>query len=401
MTDFFKLVMYKFGAALGTLLFTLLVVFYYSDEVTETVFSVILILYLLSIASRNGLELLIVKEYHSLIPIDRPFWLGNMIKIIFVLSSFYGLVYYFVDIFLLGNGYALWVLVNLFPFSSLLIFSYYFRARELKLLSALVEHGSLFLIVSALILIIQAIGGQVVNPIVILTFTNWLFFLLIFLSLLKFNFAQFGYASYYEIKKMLISGSPFMLLAIASYMTLWIPAFVIKIESPKAFIDYNLAVRFLAPVTFIITTVDFYLSSHFSRAKVVGDIRRVNNLFTKFRRFFLLAGLGYIALTAILLFYAASYFDEITKQIILFYGVILTGYFASCLIGPCGILLNMYGFVRYANYATVISALLIIAGVTPVFSYFGAQGVVAFVAISIVLRNLIMFVFLKYYQILD
>jgi len=400
MSDFFKLVFYRAGAAFGTLFFSVLITFYYSDDITEKIFSITLVLYLLSIASRSGFELLIVKDYHALTCKNKPEWFGNMLSIVFVLSAIYGALYYFIDLFFLKSGNELWVVVNLLPFSSLLIFSYYFRAKEFKFLSALVEHGSLFLIVSVFIVAAKLIGLPIENPMIILTILNWIFFFLILILLLKFNLVQFSFTRFTIIKKLLISGSPFMLLAIASYVTLWIPAFIIKTESAKAFIDYNLAVRLLAPVTFIITAVDFYLSSHFSKAKKEGDTTIINDLFYQFRRFFLFSGVSYIVLTSVLLFYAISYFDEVTHQIVLFYGVVLSGYFISCLIGPCGILLNMYGLVKYANYATLISAFLVTILVIPIFNVFGALGAVVLVASSILLRNSMMYFILKNYKVL-
>ena len=360
-----------------------------------------MILYLLSILSRNGLELVLVKEYSSVPSQDLSRWLGNIVFIVFFMSMIYGVIYILLDIFLLEYNNFGWVTINLFPFSALLVFSFYFRASGSIFLSAVAEPGFLFLVVSLFILSAKFLDDTLVDPFPAFTVVNWILFLIIYCFLLKSGLFKFGCGSFSSIKQQVTMGMPFMLLGAASYIMLWIPAFIIEVESPSSFVAYNLAIRMLAPVTFIIITADFYVSSRFSLAKQNEDTKYINMLFSNFRYLVLIVGSVYVLASLALLFYSKDFVEMITHEVMFFYSVFIMGYFISSLIGPCGMLLNMYGLVKYGNYATWSLALFVLILVIPVFSIYGAQGAAVLVAVSIVVKNLVMFMFLKRFRVLN
>lgn len=399
MIEFYRLVLYRLCPQLGTALFSVLIATLYPEEIAQNIFLLVLVLYLLSILSRNGLEMVVLKDYCGSSQ-ERPLWLGNIVCVVLSMSIVYGGVYYLIDCLWLDYDNSLWVVLNLFPFSSLIVFSFFLRASGLMFLSAVAEPGSIFLVLSIVIMSTTFLSDVLIDSILVMTITNWVLFLMTCSFLLKFNFLKFEYISLSTIRRQLLLGKPFVILALASYVLIWVPALVMQADSPTSFVDYTLAIRFLAPVTFMLTTADLYLSSRFSRAHQRDDLKAINSLFSSFRYFFLIVGSFYVATTIVFLLYSMSLFVIISEELVFFYSIILIGYLLSSLIGPCGILLSMSGLVDYANYATISTTLLVVLVVMPISAMYGGVGIVVVVAAAIVVKNMINMAFLKHLRAL-
>lgn len=382
--DFLKLVFYRGCAALGTLLFTLYVHTYSEPSAASIIFTFILLLYLWSMIAKFGLDQIILKELPSLNDFSKIKLLSDILRIVFViciLASSINLALYLV----LDLESAKWVCLNIIPFVFLQIFSAFYRAKEKKFISSVVEPGSLFFVST---LIICFFDSKYV--LIVFSLVNWLFLFL-------FSFKLHHENSYINNEicgkkqlNLIRKSIGFMVLSIIAYLTLWFPAFFIQMKSEIMFNDYNMAVRLLAPITFIITTADLYLATKFSIAFKLDGHDLIHRLIRKFRVFFVIAGGAYLMVSSIIIYwlhYKEYFFND---NVFVFYLALYLGYFLSSVVGPFGILFSMTGRVLKVNVATILSCIFIFVLILPVFNYFGVIGVVYLTALSIIFRNLLM-----------
>lgn len=394
MESFFKLLIYRGGAAFGTLLFTLYT--YSSSTVKQAsmIFSFVLIIYIVTMISRFGLDILTVKDVASLSEENSRKYFSKITNIIITTNCLLAIVFLYVYFLFYKEQEILFLSLNIIPFSMWMPISCYFRARDKNFFSALFEPGTIFLITT---LVLISTNGLLILE--IFTCINWV--LLIFsLTYLVINqdyiISLESFRGWFSILKL---GFGYMALSVFSYVTLWLPAFFIKSFSSGYFVDYNLAVRLIAPFTFIITTVDFFLSTRFAKNYVEKKYHLIKDDIFLFRKFFTLFGTGYLLITSGLLIIAKEY-EQVTEVAFNFYVMILTGYLISSIVGPYGTLLNMSNKVRYVNYGTVSAMILVLILIYPVSLFFGVNGVVMLISISIVTRNIMIRHYAKAFQVI-
>lgn len=280
------------------------------------------------------------------------------ISIIFsLLSSFVvGIVFLFIDSFFLKDSVADDVFFLLPPLTCLVVFSSYLRAREEYFYSSLTDKGTAFLGAAIIFPLLIEVGISV-NLISVLSFIVWaLFFMFMLYFIKKKELCYFDF-SIFDVIKIGSGGGSFTLLAVLSYLTVWFPAFLIENYSVQDFIDYNLALRFVAPFTFLITTVDLFASTKVTKLVHTSKHHAAKELYLKFVKMFIAIGLFYFTVTVFLAFFAAD--SGFFSQQFLFYYITLVGaYVLSSSIGPSGVFLNMYGRVKIVNKITLLIGFL-------------------------------------------
>ncbi|ELY5143594.1 hypothetical protein M2G92_21360 [Vibrio vulnificus] len=388
MKDFLKLLLYRGGAAIGTLLFTLYVYMFSSVEEASVIFSFVLLIYLLSMLSRIGLDIYIVKDASRMTQREGGRLFSKIITFICVFNFIISFALFFYYKKTDNSQEFLYLSLSMIPFSIWMPISCYFRTQGENFYSAIFEPGTIFLITTFFAYLLNELPMLDVFVCV-----NWFLFLIVFLYLIANGYYTFSFNCLHGWIELVKSGYGYMTLSIISYLTLWLPAFFIKSISPDYFVDYNLAVRLIAPFTFIITTVDFYLSTRFSRNYFESKYEEILKDITIFRKFFSIIGGLYLILTSSVLFIAEKYV-HITSTVFEVYTIVLVGYIISSAIGPYGTLLNMANRVKYVNYGTAFALLVLVFFIYPVNVVFGMNGIVILISLSIVIRSLL----IRYYS---
>ncbi|MCS0000069.1 hypothetical protein NB620_07210, partial [Vibrio alginolyticus] len=319
MNNFLRLLIYRGSAAIGTLVFTIYVYIFSSKEEASLTFSFVLIIYLLSMVARFGLDIVVVKDISRMNKRDSRDLFSKVLMFLVLSSLFLSLIIYCLYLIFEKNQELLYLALNLVPFSVWMPISCYFRAQEERFKSALFEPGNIFLFTTLFLFLSQSS-----SVLIVFSFVSWFAFISVLIYLYTSRYISMTDKNFHGWLQLVKSGLGYMALAVISYLTLWLPAFFIKLSSPNAFIDYNLAVRLIAPFTFIITTVDFYLSSRFSKSYFESNYVLIIKDIKLFRKFFLVFGSIYLILT-LLVMLITSNFGYINTSVVNFYATILIG----------------------------------------------------------------------------
>ncbi|HAS6380134.1 TPA: hypothetical protein RQJ86_001455 [Vibrio vulnificus] len=386
-----KFLLFRAGAAFGLLLFTLSLPYQYEIEIVSETFKTILYLYLLSMLCKWGGDMLLLKHVPTLKEYEQYSWLTTMVVVSIGSVTIALCIFSLIDYFILSAGVFESVVKILPSFVVLQLLSAYFRATEEKFISALLEHGSVFLIAS---LIIYFFEEYRVHPIGLLTLVFNLYccgFLLFLYFKNKVNIKHFDCGL---LKYSVRDGTSFSILAVVSYLLVWLPAFVIENVSASDFVGYNIAMRAVAPITFLIATVDMYLAPRITKMKSCQEHESVMLLFSSFQKFYFVVLFFFIALFLFFHDHIGLVFENDIKAVNYFL-IISFSYLFACAIGPSGMFLNMYGVVRGVNKISI--GLLFISSILvyPLCVSFGGVGGVVITSFVILTKSILQLFLLK------
>ena len=188
---------------------------------------------------------------------------------------------------------------------------------------------------------------------------------------------------------LLFEGRFLWLMSVLAYMSLWGGVVIsnwLLAESYTAVL--NALFRTLAPLQFLILTVDFYMAPKFASAQGL----QLWKLYTKARTTCTFMALPYALLT--LTFpsvFLSTVFGESFAQFDTEMRLIVVAIMVQIALGPTGILLNMHGLDRATLLcmvlrSTVYLALSILLGLE-----FGVFGIAAALAVSTILQALVQY----------
>ncbi|NOJ20343.1 lipopolysaccharide biosynthesis protein [Vibrio jasicida] len=391
MFELAKFLLFRAGAAFGLLLFTLSLPYQYETDVVSDTFKTILYLYLLAMLCKWGGDMLLLKHIPTLRESEQHSWLSTIVIISFGSMLIVLCIFGLLDFYVLGAGVFESVVKLLPAFVILQLLSAYYRAAEEKFKSALLEHGSVFFIVS---LIMYFFRGDEVHPIVFLTLVFNVYCCgCLFVLYLKDKFN----VKFFDNKLLSCSfkdGASFTILAVVSYLLVWLPAFVIENVSESDFVGYNIAMRAVAPITFLIATIDIYLAPKITKMKGRQEHQDVMSLFASFQKLFFIL----FFLTIMVFYLSYSYIEFIFEgnfKAFNYFLIISASYMVACVVGPSGMFLNMYGAVKEVNKISI--GLLLISSflVYPLCNSFGGWGGVIITSFVIFIKSLMQFFLLS------
>lgn len=390
MKGLLELLIYRGGAAIGILLFTVMLPLFYEDDIAASTLLAILYLYLLAMFSKYGIDMLLLKDIPNETATEKKNHFSSAILFVICSSVAVSISFFTIDTLYIRSGTGGWVVLVLIPFTCLMVFSSYLRAINKKFLSAVTENGNTFLITSLLIPILLFN----VNPLLILGVISWLFFVGFMVYFIKNSHLSFYSISIVKLHHIKKCGYPFAVLAIMSYLIIWYPALLLEDSSPELFVDYNLALRFVAPFTFIITTVDFFASTRVTNYIYLNEHETVSRLFYKLRAFFVSLGLLYVISTIWLTYWLSGY-DAFKGEFFIYYCALIFSYYITSSLGPTGIFLNMYGQVNKVNKLTLLIGLVSAITITLYSASYGVANLVYYVCCIIFIKGVVQLLILK------
>lgn len=340
------------AAAVGSLIFTVIVAQHYTPDKVASTFLTIVYLYSFSMIAKGGMDVVALRAKFE----------GQSGKLILniLLTS---LLFVFLSLFLVfmfflvsGRKEVFPVAMMILPFSLNFILSSLFRSVGKVFQSSVLEPGYTFLF-SALVI---AAYSDYIEPILCITFGFYLQFLYgIYRSSALFRFKR-SYVSPFFIKKLVGKGRSFIGISLLSYLTMWLPALIVESSlSQQDFVDYTLAMRMLAPVAFVIITIDYFISKYVRDDEFLrsdGFVILVNK-----SRFVSSLAVVCVVFIAYLIFeFDLVVLAELSDTVFYLFLVFSVGYLVQSLVGPMGVCLNMTGNERYVAIASYIQFLTVL-----------------------------------------
>ena len=123
MKGLFELLIYRGGAAIGILLFTVMLPLFYDQDIVASSFLAILYLYLLAMFSKYGIDMLLLKDIPNETVNERKSHFSSAIIFVLFSSTGIGLLFFVIDTLFIRSGVGKWVVLLIIPFTCLMIFS--------------------------------------------------------------------------------------------------------------------------------------------------------------------------------------------------------------------------------------------------------------------------------------
>ncbi|WP_106590315.1 hypothetical protein [Marinobacterium halophilum] len=319
-------------------------------------------LYLLSILSRVGIDLHLLRESSSE-ECNGKFYIfgkeGAFLLIPLLLSFSFFIVFFLLNTFvfmgMLNNYY--WVLISLPAFSCLGIISNLLKSKGKDLWGAITEVGIVSLVTAVVLFIIPrwlVVDLEIGWYFATVSWFSFVFsFLIIFLSLEKDK-------AIFNIRLIFGSSWVYLLNQVSSYLSQWFPIFLFGgYENSDYIVYYSVANRIATVISFFGITIDSYSAPRFSKMWAAGKIDEVwsfKNKLDKISFFISMFGFVFVSTFGVLYGYVKSY-EFIYFVFVL---VLVLFYAASVGMGPNGFFLMMTDSNNYVTLVTTCICLSVI-----------------------------------------
>lgn len=350
-------------------------------------------LYFASICTKFGLDFLILKNASTRFNSNKNEMTITELSIVmtpFFLSIFVSILFYIVASESIINNFV-WVALCLPAFTTLGMFTMFWRGCGREYLAALAEVGVVSLISSLVLGFISTFYPIFIDIGIIFCASSWL---ILFLNLLQIKLTWKKNSNFFKdiFKKLNFrSASYFYLTQVSSYASQWYPVFLFGSIDVVFVVYYSVAIRIASMINFIGMSIDAYASPRFANAWSMRDISKLINLKRKFDRYGLV-----LALSAFIIVYPLA----IMYGLISDYGnsyykfslALLTASVIAISLGPNGFFLSLTSENYYVTIVTLYTMFSIIFVTTLLYNLGFFVHIVYAVAILQLLKYFLFYV---------
>ncbi|MDF3384583.1 MULTISPECIES: hypothetical protein [unclassified Sulfitobacter] len=379
----------RFLSAAGVLVLSMILSHQLSLTEAGLFFEAFIALMGLAIALQFGMPLMILRKIARLRDnlTETDAILARSLSTIYALSSI--VAFAWIVFFFTTSGFTTplsWVWINLLPVALMGPLSAFIKAKGRPGWGGFWEVGVLSLIGSAAILAVQA--DSAMETWIIFSVSCWVGMLLAMILAGMRHLKMFT-RPIPDIS-LLLEGRFLWAMSVLAYISLWggvIIANWLLDEASTAVL--NALFRTLAPLQFLMLTVDFYMAPKFAAAHG-AELRR---LYTKARITCAIMAIPYVTVTLATpsLFLSLLYGDKYAL-----FGtelrLIIIAFVVEILLGPAGILLNMHNRDRITLLCMGVKTLLYFSLGIWLGVAFGVTGIVLALALSIMAKAFLQYI---------
>lgn len=352
-------------SASGIPILTIVMTSFYDIRISSEFFLGITTLYLLSIITKLGLEVVVLKETSKVKTFPRAVSYEFIISVVKVTlaSTILSLLFYFTSTFFDQLRGIVWIAFVLPAFSILGIISFFFRGTENEFFGCLLEPG----IISVLTVTLTALAYIFLQPVsikYIFILSGWLLLLISFVYIffeynLKPSKKKSKKNSYIDLSMHSLITQTF------NYLLVWYPIYILNLVSPNLVVYYTLANRLAAIIAFIAATIDAYAYPRFSKTwenmkyiEIMAIKKQLDQISIRFSL------TSFIILLSVSILYGIIQNYEITYYCYSF--ILLTSSALALSMGPNGVFLMMTNNSKI-NAQVAIAASIIVITLTTTF----------------------------------
>ena len=380
---FFRVVFPRLVSGSGVILLSLLTPAIFDIQSSSDFFVGISFLYLLSMVSKLGLDVLLIKQSAT-----SGALISSQEITLFIIPVVMALLIMLVGLLLsavFGFMASLyWVCYALPPFTLLGMLSALLRGKGADSASAYCEVGIVSFAVT-LILLASCLFTVQLNIYVLFAIISWVVAISFLIYVLYvFRVELKPVRSFEWLRADLSSARYFLLSQLASYMSQWLPLYVIAAHDAALAVYYTLANRIAGVITFAGLTIDMFAAPRFAAAQA----QKHTALVTFKKRMDMLSLYAILAMLPFVTTFSVAYGSSLDYE--LYYYVVsiflILAYSIAVALGPNGYFLMMSGQEKSAYLATMYAFCAICFAALLSWFAGGVSWIPFVVAICIVLR---------------